>query len=221
MSACAPLARAEAFLAGGKHPHSSPPTPRGRPPPRHYGMGTTSQFANKCCACDNLDHRCSHCTTIDTHIVTWQRRKSAIVAACFNRPQPHTSHNSEVSHLPVSPAPIDDVHNSDYEVTSPPYPVALLSIHPPLLLSDCCVVDSACFIYLSAHCDAFLSFTSSKDNSVDWVVRITIHGISFIRIRILLQLGTIVTSNVFTLFTIGLASRSSQGVSRLLSVSWL
>jgi hypothetical protein len=52
-------------------------------------------------------------------------------------------------------------------------------------------------------------------------VGVAIHGSGTDRLRIPLQSGRPISRDIFALYTPDLTSRSSHGISRLLSVSWL
>jgi hypothetical protein len=94
--------------------------------------------------------------------------------------------------------------------------------HPTSLpLSTCWVVEYACSINLTAHRTDFLSFSPSKHMSTVGGVGVVIHGRGTVRPRIPLHDGRSISRDIFVLYTPDLISRSSQGISCLLSVSWL
>jgi hypothetical protein len=223
-----PLPGTAAFLAGAPSGRRHPPPSAGRPVTRtpltkrvHY------EFAEKCGCCGEPDHRGSDCKATDAQILKWQRYKITTLDNHYNHPKSPTAHLSEIVDDTI--ATVDSVVDveedplSDYIVSSPLCPVALLSLQrpPPTSLSQCWVVDSACSINLSAHRTDFITFQPSTDHSTVGGVGVAIKGSGTVRIKIQLQSGSIITRDLFTLFTPALIARSSQGISILLSVSWM
>jgi hypothetical protein len=110
-----------------------------------------------------------------------------------------------------------------YLVRSPLCPVALLSLPRPdgFSLSQCRVVDSACSINLSAHRSDFITLTPATDTSIVGGVGVIIRGSGTVHLHIQLQSGAVITRIIHTLLTPDLITWSSQGISKLLIVSWL
>jgi hypothetical protein len=127
-----PIPGTAAFLAG------APPSRRHLPP--HVGRPLTRtpltkrvhyEFDESCGCCGEPDHRGSDCKATDAQILKWQLYKITTMDNHYNCTKPPTAHLSEViddTHVPVdSVVDVEEDYVSDYIVSSPICPVALLN----------------------------------------------------------------------------------------------
>jgi hypothetical protein len=216
------------FLAGASPGRRQPPPRVGRHETRtprtkrvHY------EFAEKCRCCGEPDHRGLDCKASDAQTLKWQRYKITTMDNHYNLPKPRTAHLSVIVDDTI--VPVDSVIDveedplSEYIVSSPLSPVALRCFPriSSTSLSKCWAVDSACSINLSAHRADSITFNPSTEPLTVGGVGVTIKGRGRVRIKIHLQSSSVVTRDLFTLFTPALITRSSQGISILLNVRWM
>jgi hypothetical protein len=88
-------------------------------------------------------------------------------------------------------------------------------------LSDSWVVDSECFVNLTAFRSHFSEFNPSSRHSTVGGVGVYVLGSCTIRVPICLVSGQTVFRQVRALYTPNLSSRSAHRISRLLSVAWM
>jgi hypothetical protein len=95
------------------------------------------------------------------------------------------------------------------------------SIAPGRDLFQFWVVDSACSINLTAFRHDFVTLDSPSTPSRCGGVGVDVKGSGIVRLSFLLASSQLIHRTVHALYTLGMFSRSTQRISRLLSVSWM
>jgi hypothetical protein len=206
----------------------------------HGGRGNSNRgsrggrdLPNKCSGCRCLDNILSAITALNDSLLKWTFAKRKLIVQKHGNPNntapAHVALLSDLNHAdPCSLSPLDlpileectDIYD-DTQVSVFFSSVAFSSsLTPGRDLSAFKVVDSACFINLTAFRGDFVAFEPPSGSSRIGGVGFDVQGSGVVQLTILLVYDQIIHQTIHAVYTPDLSSWSAHRIGRLLSVSW-